>query len=79
MERWNITNIPLFQRIRLAVRFSVSPRTRRSENKMDDQREENEHHQIEQLSFVYHSFLPGTFLIKGKSRARNLWVRARSR
>ena len=59
MDNYQHSIIPLFQRIHLAVRFSVSPRTRRSQNEMDDQREENKHHQIEQFSFVYHNCLPG--------------------
>jgi hypothetical protein len=36
---------------------------------MDDQREQNKHHQIEQFSFVYHGCLPST-LIKGKACAK---------
>jgi hypothetical protein len=58
----------------LAVRLSVSPRFRHHENEMNDQREENKHHQIEQFSLVYHSCLPSTPLIKGKARAKNLCV-----
>jgi hypothetical protein len=38
---------------------------------MDDQREENKHHQIEQFSLVYHNASPSTPLIKGKARAKN--------
>jgi hypothetical protein len=33
---------------------------------MDDQREENKHHQIEEFSFVYHNRLPGIPLVTAK-------------
>ena len=51
MEDWNNqsfhrSTIPLFQLSKLPVRFSASPRIRRSQNQMNDHREENEHYQI---------------------------------
>jgi hypothetical protein len=42
------------------------PRARRRENEMDDQRENDQHHQIEKLSFVYHDRLLETPLQKAK-------------
>jgi hypothetical protein len=56
----------------LAVRFSVMPRARRRENEMDDQRENDQHHQIEQFGFVYHDCLLGNAFVRGKARARKI-------
>ena len=42
-----------------SVRFPASPRTHRRENEVNDQREENEHHQVKKFSFAYHYCLLG--------------------
>jgi hypothetical protein len=67
MENWNQSIIPHSKH--KSVRFSASSRTHCRENKMNDQREENEHHQIEKFSFVYHRCLLGTILIMRKACA----------
>jgi hypothetical protein len=63
LEYWKIVEINHYSILpdhQLAVRFPASPRTRCSHNQMNDQREENEHHQIKKFSFAYHNCLLGT-------------------
>ena len=40
------------------VCFPISPRFPRIQNEMDDQREQDHDHQVEEFSFVYHNYLP---------------------